>query len=215
MQLTKRKTGPELLRIVCMLMIICLHYIRAAGGSGSVAFGSWQYWFYSTLRGLCFIGVNCFVLITGYYQCDKTFSFTRIIKLLFEVWFFSDLIYIVLLLTKQISYSGIQDLLYAVFPVFTNSDGCTSIYVIVITFSPLFNIIIAKISKKVHLALIILGVGFFSVWPTVFLFSNGFTDFLATGYGVPWFIILYFTASYVKKYRTLPKNQLKRILSAT
>ena len=45
------------------------------------------------------IGVNIFVIITGYFSCTSKFSFKRIIKLLFAVEFYSLTIMVISLFT--------------------------------------------------------------------------------------------------------------------
>ena len=87
---TKRRNATvELLRIVAMIMIICLHGLDKGGllkiyvGSGKSAYlGSWL------LESLAIVGLNLYVLITGYFMCKSNITFKKFLKLLLEIYFY-------------------------------------------------------------------------------------------------------------------------------
>lgn len=71
-----RNSNLELYRIIVMLLIIAHHYVvnsglyeaireapMTASSSAMLLFGAWGK-----------TGINCFVLITGYFMCKSTFS---------------------------------------------------------------------------------------------------------------------------------------------
>mgnify|MGYP003300139632 CR=1 FL=1 len=77
--INKRKNGIELLRIISMLMIIVLHMLGHGGILSSVAPTQSKYYFCWSLEGFCYIAVNCFVLITGYFMSSSKLKIEKII----------------------------------------------------------------------------------------------------------------------------------------
>ena len=74
---TKRQGNFELLRIISMVMIVTLHYLKK-GGLLSANEGSVVYYFAWTLEALCLISVNSYVFISGYFTKTKTFKLSDI-----------------------------------------------------------------------------------------------------------------------------------------
>lgn len=81
-----RSSNFELLRIVAMLFIISFHYVYKSGyifdslTIHSVIIKSFYF--------LGELGVNLFILITGYFQVKGKFSIEKLIKLILEVSFY-------------------------------------------------------------------------------------------------------------------------------
>lgn len=107
MQKTQRKSGIELLRIICMLMIIVLH-AYTYGGISNIAdtyggeFKDTAYFIWSFFR----TPVNVFIIITGYFMSkdvlDFKKSYRRIPKVYATMMFYS----ILLTLTAFIIYNS-------------------------------------------------------------------------------------------------------------
>lgn len=81
----KRDSNIELYRIILMLLIIAHHYVVNSGivevlyenpiNFKSIImflFGAWGK-----------IGINCFILITGFFMCKSNISLKKFLKLLF------------------------------------------------------------------------------------------------------------------------------------
>lgn len=73
-QITDRLSNYELLRIVCMSMILIGHFILH-GLQGATGFYTSETFPYSMssfcqlfIQSLCIVGVNCFILISGYFK---------------------------------------------------------------------------------------------------------------------------------------------------
>lgn len=95
-----RDSSVELLRIVMMLMIIAHHYVVNSGllpeilleGEGNITkpgllflmFGAWGK-----------VGINCFVLITGYFMCTGHATIRKFLKLYFQILFYRVIIWLV------------------------------------------------------------------------------------------------------------------------
>ena len=89
-----RNSNLELYRIVVMLLIVAHHYIVNSGVldlmyehpfSGNAIFlflyGMWGK-----------IGINCFVLITGYFMCKHKITARKFLKLFLEIEFYNIII---------------------------------------------------------------------------------------------------------------------------
>ena len=86
----RRDSNIELFRIIMMLLIIAHHYVVNSGLMDEIAkasfglkpivlliFGAWGK-----------IGINGFVLITGYFMCKSQISAQKFLRLLLEVVFY-------------------------------------------------------------------------------------------------------------------------------
>lgn len=67
----KRNEGIELLRIISMIMILILHYLGHGGILDNLSANNFYYYIAWTLEGICFVAVNIYVLITGYFLCTS------------------------------------------------------------------------------------------------------------------------------------------------
>lgn len=84
-----RNSNIELLRIVSMLMIVILHFLMHGQILKWSAFGSKEYAIYWMIEAFVFVSVNAFVLISGYFLCLSEFKVSRLIKIWFQVLFYS------------------------------------------------------------------------------------------------------------------------------
>lgn len=81
-----RQSNLELLRIVSMLLVLMVHYIptRIIPSPETIRVDFWNTLGQLELKSICFVCVNCFVLITGYFGIQwKTKSFSKLIYTIF------------------------------------------------------------------------------------------------------------------------------------
>ena len=177
-----------------MLLIIAHHYvansdlaarINSTNISGQILF----------LR--CFvawgkIGINCFVLITGYYMCCSKIRIGKFLRLYFEVVFYNIVIGLLFEITGYDHLSLFQWL--KKFITFGNlNEGFTSSYFILYLFIPFLNILVNVMNEKQHRTLVLLTLCVFSVWSQMpFVVST--VSYLV------WFIVLYIVAAYIRIY---------------
>lgn len=190
-----RDSSLELYRIIVMLAIVAHHYLVCSGlyeviKSSPVSVGGYLA---LAIGGWGKVGINCFLLITGYYMCMSKITAKKFIKLYFEIVFY----YVASLLIFHFSSyhkAVFLDVFYAVFPI----NGITSgwfvgAFLVFWLTIPFLNAIVNNISKVQHLCLIVLTVAVFSVMPLVPRFGFEYNH-------VEWFAILYFIGSYIRKY---------------
>lgn len=209
MENTNRKMSQfEILRVISMLLIIMLHFLSHGGVNNELKIGTVDYMFFTVARSFAYLGVNCFVLISGYFLCDKDFKSSRIFKIIIQVLFYSLLgsIIVVLLTNKSLS---LKEILFTLFPLTGNKYWFASVYVVLLILSPVLNSAINKLNQKQHLTLVLSMVFAFSVILTFLFWSRAV---LSDGKDITWFVTLYFIAAYLKKYPV--HNTLKEIACA-
>ncbi len=193
----KRDTGTEVLRIVAMLMIVCSHFAVHGGIDYANSFNLNNV-FVNAMEFGGKIGVNIFVLITGYYSCTSKFSFGRIFKLLFAVECYSVILFGVSVIVGAIPLSR-KMLLEAVFPtLFGDGYWFIVIYLVMYCISPLINAGLNSISQKMHGFMVLFLLSMYCFLPsTIGLFKRlndfGFSNLI-------WFITIYMVGAYFRKY---------------
>ena len=85
-----RNSSLELFRIIAMILIIAHHYVVNSGIQAHMALApsSPQSLFLYIFGAWGKTGINCFVLITGYFMCKSHISVKKFIKLLGEIMFY-------------------------------------------------------------------------------------------------------------------------------
>lgn len=103
----QRRSNLELYRIIVMLLIVAHHYVVNSGMMEEMAkdpLSSRSIFFY--IFGMWGkIGINCFVLITGYFMCKSQITFRKFLKLFLQVEFYNVLIFALFLLTGYHEFS--------------------------------------------------------------------------------------------------------------
>lgn len=194
-----RDSSLELFRIVLMLMIIAHHYVVNSGlcqeilkeGAGNI---SW--------RGLSFlmfgawgkVGINCFVLITGYFMCTGRATIQKFLKLYFQILFYNVVIGSVFMVVglKTFKYAT---LFYWLLPFKNLTSSFTAGFLAFFLFIPFVNALINALDRKKHFLLLAALLSVFSIFPT---FTFGRIS-IANNY-VCWFAIVYIVGAYVRKY---------------
>ncbi len=137
-------------------------------------------------------GINCFMLITGYFMCTSHITLKKFLKLFGQIYFWKILIFVVFLLfgIEHLTIKGIAKTLAPITMVETNFTSC---FILFWLFIPFLNKVIQNINKKMHLRLLALSLFIYS-----FLY---FLPGVHVSYNyVSWFIVLYFIASFLRLY---------------
>lgn len=203
----KRDSNLELFRIITMLVIVAHHYVVNSGLMYCVQND------YPSLKSVFLLilgwggktGINCFVLITGYYMCKSQITLRKGLKLLLEVLFYNVGIYFFFVVYGYSNFS-ISSLLRDVNPFNSISDGFTSCYLIFYCFIPFLSILVKNMSKKQHTILLLICLLFFSILPNLFV-EYRFNY-------VSWFVVLFFMESYLRLYEPFAKFNTRKIAFA-
>jgi len=192
---THRDSSLELYRVIVMLAIVAHHYVVNSGLLTCISGGGMTC---SKLFLLCFgawgkVGINCFVLITGYFMCTSDITLKKFLKLYLEVVFYSVVLNSIFAITGYAPLTW-RTVLYSIFPV----DGVTTHYfwgafLVFFLTIPFLNILVNHMTQRQHALLLALLIPVFTILP----FFPGI-DFAYNH--VEWFAILYFISSYLRKY---------------
>ncbi len=136
-------------------------------------------------------GINCFVLITGYFMCKSQTSAKKFIKLLAEVEFYNIVIYAVFCLTGYTSFAW-GELLNRVILFKNISDGFISCFLLFYLCIPFLNKLIFALTEKEHRLLLAWCLGVYTLIPSL----GGWVTF---NY-ITWFSIIYLVAAYLRLY---------------
>lgn len=202
---TERNSNIELYRIIVMLLIVAHHYVVNSGimdvlQSSSFSFKSIFFYLFGAWGKT---GINCFVMITGYFMCKSNITLRKFLKLLFQIEFYNIIISSVFWIS---GYNGMNfmSFLRCILPIQSISQGFTSCYILFWLTIPFLNKLIAVINKEMHQYLILLLLFVYTFMP----FVPGAE--VVMNY-VSWFVVLYFIASYVRLYpESIYKNSSAR-----
>lgn len=190
-----RDSNLELLRIVCIILIILHHYsIHGASSYNSLGLSPATF-FLQLLMPLGKIGVNCFILTSGYYLSKSTIKPEKIVKLYTKTWLYSVGIFLLFTLTGLNQYSN-GALLHSALPITYNSYWFISTYLFLLLLSPIINRCIETLSQREHLSLISGALAIWCIWPTFLQNAPEFSHLI-------WFIVMYFTGGYIQRHRSV------------
>lgn len=191
----KRDTNLELYRIFCMLLIVAHHYVVNSGLLAEILnplplSAKSAYLYVLGMWGK--VGINCFLMITGYFMCVNRITLRKFIKILAEIYFYSIVIYIIFLIAgrETLSMSRVFQVLLPVRDFDTDFTSCFVAFYLTI---PFWNILISNMNKKQHQLLLVFLIGIFSICGTIPQFT------VSINY-VTWFGVIYAIASYIRLY---------------
>ena len=189
-----RESGIELFRIISMLLIIAHHYVVNSGVllMANTSPTSINSLFLYLFGGWGKTGINCFVLITGYFMCKSNISTKKFFKLLLEIEFYRIIIYAIFIISgyAQLTLSGFVRAVLPITSVAQNFIGCYLLFFLLI---PFLNVVVKNISERQHVFLIL-------VLLLIYTIIGSIPKFTVNMNYVSWFIVLYFIASYVRIY---------------
>lgn len=191
----KRDSNIELFRIFLMLMIIAHHYVVNSGLMPEIRESnefSFNYMFALLWGWGGKVGIDCFLLITGYFMCKQEFSWKKLLRLVLEIKFYKLVIYILFLITGYESFS-LTECYKAIFNISLGlGKGFTATYVCLYILSPYLNKWIFSLEKKEFAKLVLTMLTIFTVIST-FIFNN-YIEYLG------WYITVYFIGAYIRLY---------------
>lgn len=195
-----RNSNLELYRIIVMLLIVAHHYVVNSGLmdileevplSGKSLF---YYWFGMWGK----TGINCFVLITGYFMCKSTITIRKFLKLLLEIEFYNIAIFAIFVFVGYEVFT-LKGLVVALLPAYTLSQNFASCFLLFYLCIPFLNILINNLDKSKHLNLLVLCLIIYTLFGTLPMFS-------VTMNYVSWFCVLYIISSYIRLYGITPRK---------
>lgn len=194
--ITKRNGSVELLRIICMFMIVFLHVGTFGLQKYVNNMNVYNQLIYNFFRFISIISVNVFFIISGFFQYNKKGGFNKNIKIALKVSYFSIAIFVVSLLLFDIKIN-FDIILKSLFPIFFDQYWFITIYILLSLLSPYLNIVIEQINqiefKKILVGLFLVC----NIWQFIQPI-NGIGVNL--GQGILYTSYLYLLGAYLNKY---------------
>lgn len=188
----------DLLRVISMLMVVCIHFYGHGGLiEGALIPGTFNWYAGNLMNVLCYVAVNCFVLLSGYNFCKLTFKLRRITSLWVQVFFYSVVLYIIACVLFKNEFS-VKDLIKSFLPVTMQRYWFVSAYFLLIAVSPFLNAAVNAMNQRTHFLCCCTLLVLFSVLHNIFYISD-FGDVMG-GYSFLWFAVLYVVAAYIRLY---------------
>lgn len=195
--LTKpRSSNLELYRIICMFMIVAHHYVlsgyAAPGDPLEVNPVSINSLFLCLIGAWGKTGINCFMMITGYFMCTSRITLRKFIKLLAQIYFYHLLLYPIFLLVGYETLS-VSRLVKLALPFWGFNNGFTSCFIIFYLTIPFWTILVQNMTKRQHTLLLILLLSCYTLLGSIPTFKVTFNY-------ITWFGIIFLVASYIRLY---------------
>ncbi len=187
---TERESNFELFRIICMLMIILRHFIIHPNGGNSILATSESG---MLLDSLCYVGVNCFVLISGWFKIR--FTWKGLLNLYIICAFYSALNYLFHIIDTGSSFG--RSFVYAtLFPFSHSTWWFINAYLILYFCAPLINLALKSINGKEDLMIL----GLLTIINVYFGNIRQAPLFNDSGYNGSHLIYIYWLGACLKKY---------------
>lgn len=195
---TSRNSSIELLRIISMIMIVFHHFARH---------GEFQFWDYELSTPKLWynfiimggkIGVNIFVLISGYFLINNNkylFNFQRIKKTWDQVFFYSvgfEIFFIILYFVFK-ERLDLSNLLNSFFPITTSQWWFASTYFALYLIHPFLNKLLLSLDQKIYQNILLVAGFCWCIIPTFAKSSYESNSLL-------WFIFIYSLSGYIRLY---------------
>ena len=196
---TTRSSNLELLRILCMLLIIGDHL---TGQSGIADYTTLPSSFAFCLIG-CGSRIACsvFVLIGGWFLCEQPYKTRRPLSLWLSLWLYTVPVTLLCKLAGlDVSWGALR---WAAFPASTRQLWFISDYLLLLLCVPLLNHLLRGLSRPAHRGLLAVLAVPLIVYPTLFGENGAVSD-------TAWmFLYEYLLIAYLRRW---PDNRLAHLL---
>lgn len=190
-----RNSSIELLRIISMFLIVLSHFSVHGVIEKNLNFSFNS--IYLSCITLGNLGVDIFILISGYYYDSKT-NFKKILQIVLITIFYSVILYIFSIFVNVNEFS-IKGLIKASMPILFNNYWFVTAYVLIMLFTPILKIVINNLNRQVFKYLMGLSIILYGIIPLIFkvvvngeiYYSNKLIEL----------IIVYFIGAYLAKYK--------------
>lgn len=177
-----------------MLLIVMHHYVVNSGLLDEMTLqpSSAKSLYLYILGAWGKTGINCFVMITGYYMCKSHITMRKFLKLLLWIMFYNIVITAIFMTCGYQPYS-LMHTTKELLPITNIDTGFGSCYLMFFLLIPFLNVLIHNMSQRQHLTLVALLLFIYSVLGVI-------PKIQVTMNYVSWFCVLYLIASYIRLY---------------
>lgn len=191
-----RNANLELLRIVCMFMIVFAHCIGHGGIVDATTISVVNHEIILMLRTLISVLINCFVLISGYFLSQSEFKLRKWLELWLSSAFWSVVLAVICMASGAVPFSFIE-LAKAFLPFTQQQYWFVTTYLLMYLLVPFLNAAIHNLTQKQYLFfLIVTFIAYFVLQNIVF-----WRDFtLLSSHSPFFFAYLYMIAAYIRRF---------------
>ncbi len=195
-EIKKRTSNFELLRIIMMILIVASHFAcHGKFGFSEDTISINRLWIqFTTIGGK--IGVNVFVLISGYFLIDSNkYKTIKSVRLWFQIFTYSIIAFGLFVCIFKSADFSIKGLIKSIFPItFRGGWWFARAYFILYILSPFINRFLHAMSKKEYQRFLIVITLMWCIIPT-------FTGQSLESNELLWFMYLYSLMAYFKMYK--------------
>lgn len=206
----RRDSNLELFRIILMLVIVSHHYVVNSGVAECYDFSNiTPNMIFLQLYGFGGkIGINCFMLITGFFMVKSEWNLRKFIKLFLQIKFYKIIIYLIFLLSGYSAF-GLKEFIKTIFNItYSAGTGFTGSFIWFYLLIPFINILVSNMNQKQYKFLLGLTLIYFTLVSTFFLMHD-------TWNYVGWLIVMYLIGGYIRLYPKRFKYSSSRWLACT
>lgn len=198
----KRNYGIDLLRIVSMFMIVCLHVLGKGGVIGNAPHFTVKGEIFWAIEIACYCSVNCYALISGYVGINAKHKYTNLISLCLQLVFYAILITGAEIIIAHINGTELswKTIILHLLPSMKRYWYFSS-YFCLFFFMPILNYIVQNAPREILKKLAIFIIIVFCVCNLLISKVSG----IMGGYSFLWLAILYVAGGYFAKYKTFEK----------
>ena len=191
-----RSSNFELLRILMMLGVIAHHYVVNSGITENydMTFLSKTMFF---LQCFGFSGkamINGFLLLTGYFMCQQSLTFRKILRLFAEIMFYRILLYSLLAASGFQTVSPRSVLINCIFYLISSANsGFTGTVFWLYLLIPFLNFLICSLNRFSQFSLVCFLLLYYTFLPTLLCLENTYGE-------LGWYLTVYLIGATVRLY---------------
>ena len=183
-----RNANIELLRIVSMVLIVLFHFsVHGTWPEGGPLASD------TAVEMLSFggkLGVNCFVLITGYFMVHGHLKVQSLLRVMLQTWFYSFAILAISAIAQPDLVTP-ERLREAVTPITSGEYWFITCYLALMVASPFLNVLYRNLGDSGRRSLMVIGFVVLSAIPTI-------TTYNPIGSDLVWFFYLYLMGGWLR-----------------
>lgn len=140
------------------------------------------------------LGVDLFVLISGYFLVNSVTTLKKFLKIVGQVWIYSVsiLLFFLFICPVRLEISN-HEIFHYFFPILYSVNWFATTYVCLLMITPVLNILLKKLTKRQLEIFLLSFLLFQSLLPTILQTSYQLNE-------LGWFIVLYFIAAYLRNH---------------
>lgn len=190
----RRESNIELLRIIAMILIVAHHFSIHGGFEFTTDSISVNRLWIQFIQMGGKIGVNLFVLISGYFLVKLSdMKLSKVVRLGAQLFFYSIVIYGIFVGVGLIDFNIKMFIKYLFPPIFDIWWFASTYFVLYLVF-PFINVLLNSLSKKMYQKMLILMTLCWCIVPTFTAQSFGSNTLV-------WFVYLYCLAGYIRLWK--------------